>query len=346
MQSRISVLIFLVSLVSGYAFQIKSSLSRPTRLRGISDWRDLMFDYPATGDDRRLGMEESGPPKSICILPFPYNEVLLQGETKQLRLYEQRFIDLFEDVMDNHEGVVAMGLLASSGIIQTVPLAEVEAYNRMEGFGIFVTIRVVGRAQLIDLTQQEPYIKGVCTELSDELPPNLDKPNMLADTIEHAMVSLSSLEHKLAKKKESESSSTSTAMDKKKTVQLDDKFFDDMTEEEIEAETPMDRRQRFQQAYRIAMDTDTGGYVSSSNQEDSENRSPRELTAVSWAAFMTETVPEQDVTYRIQAMDETNVFERLKIASFMLREKRDRMKEELGISPPKKKDMEEEDGDD
>ena len=143
-------------------------------LFGIPEWRDLMFEYPGTGDNRRLGTEQGGLPKEVCILPFPYQEVLLQGETKQLRLYEERFIKLFEDCTQNHCGVVAMGMIASSGIIQTVPLAEVEAYNRMSGFGIFVTVRVVGRAKLLEVVQQEPYIKAVCTELTDKLPPNLE----------------------------------------------------------------------------------------------------------------------------------------------------------------------------
>ena len=47
-----------------------------------------------------------------------------------------------------------MGLLAQAGIIQKVPLCEIEAYNRMDStFGIFVTIRVVGRAQLLQFVQ-------------------------------------------------------------------------------------------------------------------------------------------------------------------------------------------------
>jgi hypothetical protein len=143
-------------------------------LFGISEWRDIVFDYPGTGDDRRLGVEQYGPPKEICILPFPYREVLLQGETKQLRLYEERFLKLFEYAMDQHCGVVAMGLLAHAGIIQSVPICEIEAFNRMEGFGVFVTIRTVGRAKLVDIVQQEPYIKAVCTELTDKIPPNLE----------------------------------------------------------------------------------------------------------------------------------------------------------------------------
>jgi hypothetical protein len=148
--------------------------TRLQQLFGIPEWRDLIFEYPGTGDDRRLGTDQGGLPKEVCILPFPYQEVLLQGETKQLRLYEERFIKLFDDCMEHHCGVVAMGMIASSGIIKTVPLAEIEAYNRLEGFGIFVTIRVVGRAKLLEVVQQEPYIKAVCTELTDTLPPNLE----------------------------------------------------------------------------------------------------------------------------------------------------------------------------
>jgi hypothetical protein len=149
---------------------------RPThqQLFGISEWRDLIVDYPGTGDERRIGKEVGGLPKEICVLPFPYQEVLLQGETKQLRLYEDRFIHLFDTCVKEHCGVVAMGMIATSGIIQTVPIAEIEAYNRLDGFGIFVTIRVVSRAKLLDIVQQVPYIKAVCTEIIDIVPPNLD----------------------------------------------------------------------------------------------------------------------------------------------------------------------------
>lgn len=113
----------------------RQTTSSSTSLFGIEEWRDQMFDFPGTGEDRRLGKEDGGAPKEVCILPFPYDEVLLQGETKQLRLYEDRFLKLFDDAMENHNGIVAMGLLAESGIIQTCPLAEIEAYNRLDGFG-------------------------------------------------------------------------------------------------------------------------------------------------------------------------------------------------------------------
>jgi hypothetical protein len=185
-------------------------------LHGIAEWRDKTFDFP--GNDRSSSRPLGGKPsdetqalpmllKEICILPFPFFEVLLQGETKQLRLYEERFLQLFEYCMEHHHGVVAMGLLASgddnnTGIIQTVPLCEMEAYHRMERFGIFVTIRVVGRAQLHEIMQQQqqqspPYIKAVCRELHDQIPPNLELPNLLAGTIENYLMLLSKMEAQL-----------------------------------------------------------------------------------------------------------------------------------------------------
>ena len=322
---------------------------RDSKLCGISEWRDLEFDVPGTGNDRRLGREQGGPPKSICILPFPYEEVLLQGETKQLRLYEDRFVKLFDDAMQNHEGVVAMGLIAKSGIIQTVPLCDIEAYNRVEGFGIFATIRVVGRAKLMDVVQQTPYLKAVCAELTDTFPPNLELPNLLSDTIEDAMVTLSALEHKLEQLADDPDTVVDEEMERRINVaKLDDKFFaDDLEDDEDDDEDQvLDRRRRFQQAYRVAMENDTRGYVSgSAGGESYSTRTPKELTAVSWASYMTEILPEQDATYRIQAMDETNVFERLKLASYMLREKRDRLQKQLDKADVKKKEKEDDDAD-
>ena len=137
-----------------------------------------MFDFDIESDlslsAGTSSLAAESPPREVCVLPFPFDEVLLQGETKELRLYEDRFVTLFEDTMDNYGGVVAMGLLADSGIIQSAAICEIEAFNRMEEFGIFATIRVVGRSSLVDVTQETPYIKAVVSEILDEVPDNLD----------------------------------------------------------------------------------------------------------------------------------------------------------------------------
>jgi Lon protease-like protein len=176
-------------------------ISRTTAF-GLSEWRDTFFDTPGSTTTSIATSSPQPPVKQICLLPFPYTEVLLQGETKQLRLYEERFIKLFQNVMTNHSGVVGMALFANggSGIIQTVPLCEIEDYNSQllnDGFGIFVTIRVVSRASLLSIHQQAPYMQGTCTEVLDQIPPSLDLPNLLADDIETSIFAIQSMEFQL-----------------------------------------------------------------------------------------------------------------------------------------------------
>jgi hypothetical protein len=329
------------------SYLLPSFVRHETKILGITEWRDIILDDAENhaGQGRRKMQNLEEPLRSICILPFPCEELLLIGQTKQLRLYEDRFIELFDDVMENHEGVVAMGLIAASGIIKTVPLCEVEAYNRMEGFGIFVTIRAVGRASLTDVTKQDPYIKAMCYELTDKHPPDLKKANLIADTIEDAMVTLSALEHKLETLMDKPDSEVDEEMERRiKIAKLDDKFFaDDFDDEDdnndIEEDRLFDRRRRYHQAYRIVLDIDTQGYVLRSQEVDTETfRSLKELSAVSWAAFMTEILPEEDAIFRIQALDESEVLKRLALASYMLRQKRVKLQSKIDRYDAKRKE--------
>jgi hypothetical protein len=58
-------------------------------------------------------------------------------------------------------------------------------------------------------------------------------------------------------------------------------------------------------------------------------RTPQELTAISWAAFCTNLLPEEDATFRIQSLDCDNLFDRLKLASHMLRQKKNQLKQQM-----------------
>lgn len=61
----------------------------------------------------------------------------------------------------NHFGNV-LPLSHCTLAFQTVPICEVEAYNRMDGFGIFVTIRAVGRARIVEVIQVSLSVQFVC----------------------------------------------------------------------------------------------------------------------------------------------------------------------------------------
>lgn len=84
--------------------------------------------------------------------------------------------------MRDHAGIVAMGFIAPpSGMLQGMPLCDIESFRTMEGdtgFGnmsILATIRVVGRATLLDVQTPEDesildgYMTGWCQELIDDV---------------------------------------------------------------------------------------------------------------------------------------------------------------------------------
>lgn len=85
----------------------------------------------------------------------------------------------------------------------------------------------------------------------------------------------------------------------------------------------------------MALATDTQGY-SLACTDSSYGKTPQELTAVSWAGFCTDLVPAAFATYRIRALDSDDLFERLKLATQMLKQREGQLKEELvkaGLEP-------------
>lgn len=402
------------------------------RLYGIQEWRDQAYEehytleaYQQANTDQQ---QQPKIPATVPILPFPFTDILMQGQRKQLNLYEKRFHDLFTDAMDNHHGMVGMGLLLGQGMITTMPLCEIESFTRLgnvddneyvdkgDGMGngsIFVTIRAVSRAKIAedDLMQETPYFKAKVVEVTDE-PVSLEvednvglkeKGNgdnkvlgesspiqvgsLVASTIENLMVSLSSMEHKLNEVKATKKEATTTATTAQKkddavannednndremntrleAARLEELFMKDSTEgidlesnassdnnEDDEEEEDddedegdldvVDRVTQFETAFESAKESDNQGYIlqpstatdnlSSSNKNDNVLRTPKDLTAISWAAFCTgEPDNIQRQAIQIQALDMTNVIQRLQLASAMLREEQMSLKAKLALA--------------
>ena len=209
--------------------------NKSTKLYDLSEWRDQFFQVPTEVDQAASTISsntstnnnnDNEPIRQICVLPFPLDDVLLQGETKELCLYEDRFHKLFEMSTTKHNSVVAMGLLAPpAGILQTMPLCDIENYRVMKGktafgtdYSILVTIRVVGRASLIyvqdDDDEDVEFLKGWCTEMNDD---NMGKDsdnvlkvcNRIADRIDDLIAEIQVMEDALV----SSSSSSISLMD-------------------------------------------------------------------------------------------------------------------------------------
>ncbi|CAM9612642.1 unnamed protein product [Chrysoparadoxa australica] len=125
-----------------------------TRLFGLKEWRSVASLEP--------GLQE------VCCLPFPAQDCLITGETKELHLYEARFLALFEKSLQDHSGVVAGLLFAGEQSLLTVmPVCDVLNWERKE-VGVHVKLRCVGRAQLVQLGEaEEGYLTAQVREMRD-----------------------------------------------------------------------------------------------------------------------------------------------------------------------------------
>lgn len=310
----------------------------PFPLFGIDEWREASFI--AAGDAGEYGVVdmEDVNNREVCVLPFPYQDIVLQGQTKQVRLYEDRFIKLFEKCQEEHNGVVCMGLMTDTGgIVQTSALCEVEDYNRSKEFGIFATLRVMGRVKLTNLTQMEPFIVGQCTEFADDIPKSLDLPNMVADGIDNLLSEVSCLEVRLLqaqdyadeqKKKSNKSDDNASSEMKERIVKA---AFDDQFYVDSESNTSFSsRKSHYTEAYNDALACDTQGFVVSNKAvTGTTERSAKELTAISWAVFCADDVKASD---KVQALDCDKLFDRLKLAAHTLREKTNMINAKLAIA--------------
>ena len=123
---------------------------------------------------------------TIPLLPFGFDEVVMLGEEKQLRLYEERFQLLFKEVMENYNGVVAMGYFSQdNNLIQTCSICEVLSFNSkmLEG-SILVNMRCVSKGSLKTLVKASPFPVVALDEEHEILPNNAEFCELLADSIE------------------------------------------------------------------------------------------------------------------------------------------------------------------
>ena len=96
-----------------------------------------------------------GGPLQLGLLPFPLEEALLPGESKQVHLFEARFIQLFADAADTHCSCIGQLLFTEAGgVVPITTLLEVEEY-RKEEYGVWAKLKCVGRVKLLDVEQTD-----------------------------------------------------------------------------------------------------------------------------------------------------------------------------------------------
>lgn len=272
-----------------------------------------------------------------------------------------RFHKLFEKAINEHGGVVAMGLLAPpSGILQSMPLCEIESFQKMEGntgfgtnYSILATIRSVGRGNLMSIDEEDEnkeFLTGWCTEMSDDESQSDGKTasgrdimklgNELADKLEHVFSSIIILETRLEQQEEyveiDEEVSEATLRRMLLEAELEDDDDDEGDEDEEDDEdddvssSGDGMRAAFEHALKQARASDYQGYRISMSQSDKDNnlRSVQELSALSWAYFSPELF-EDNLSFRLRAIEVTDLIDRLKLALVMCMKHRSQLKEVL-----------------
>ena len=105
---------------------------------------------------------------TLGFLPFPLEEALLPGETKQVHLYEARFIQLFSECAAKHNNCLGtMYFTPNNGVSAITSLLEVEEFEKEE-YGVWARLKCVGRLKIQELRQTEfEYIEGIVELFTD-----------------------------------------------------------------------------------------------------------------------------------------------------------------------------------
>ena len=114
---------------------------------GDGSVRSERSDGSATAEQRSaaLGAWELG------LLPFSLTEALLPGETKQVHLFEARFLSLFESSAKNHNMLGQLLVTPGGNVAAVTSLIEVEE-SRRKDVGVWAQLKCVGRIKLVEVS--------------------------------------------------------------------------------------------------------------------------------------------------------------------------------------------------
>lgn len=94
------------------------------------------FDWQSNGGSR------------LNLLPFGISDILFPGETKQVHLFEARFLKVFEEAEKNDNKCVGQLLVTPGGSVpQVTGLLEIEESKRQD-IGVWARLRCVGRVAI------------------------------------------------------------------------------------------------------------------------------------------------------------------------------------------------------
>ncbi|GLJ18476.1 hypothetical protein SUGI_0327630 [Cryptomeria japonica] len=148
------------------------------------------------------------PPRSIELpcLPFTIAEVFVPSASTTLHLYEARFLALLEEAMNERNNFFVHFVLDpvsefGSSLVTSFAarygcLSLIENVKPLE-IGALVTIRGIGRVNIMSLTKTEPYLRGVVLPMQDEIPSDSNSVDASVEDLKLALTDLHCLQIKL-----------------------------------------------------------------------------------------------------------------------------------------------------
>ena len=301
------------------------------RLQGLAEWRNLELvvhnDIHTHNKNNNEEKESAGGLlynaslsssssssnflRPVTILQREAKEVVLPGEEKYLQFVGEYEANLFQTALDKHHGIFGIGLLLdddddddddepkrelqrrkddndnSAWMYSTIPLLEIEESLTIPGrseLGIFCKARVVGRGKVHQVfsVPEQPF-QATVYEAKDDFEQNdIIRANQAASGVELLIKAISY--HPSSKR-----------------------WGDDEDERR--------RIDRFLEAYEASLDSDQQTYRILSTDLNIEQRSWRELRAISWAAYAIDDEPNhEDIHVRLAALHHDDISERLDAA--------------------------------
>jgi len=87
----------------------------------------------------------------LNMIPFSVKEALLPGDTKQVHLFEARFVRLFLDAIQRHNKSVGQLLITANNDIAAYTSLLVIEESKIEDIGVWARLRCVGRVRVKDV---------------------------------------------------------------------------------------------------------------------------------------------------------------------------------------------------
>lgn len=125
-------------------------LPQPVATAGLAAWRDGLGR--TVDDETGRGLAQR---RRLPVIIFPLRDVLLIGQTKQMHLFEPRWVNMVDAARKDYNGIFGMVYLDDDmDVVRVATVVEVVEFTNLGSQGRVVVVRGVGRAEVWGLAPE------------------------------------------------------------------------------------------------------------------------------------------------------------------------------------------------